>query len=278
LRHRSPRRTTRTASLHRDPAPGRGSLTVVGTGIQVAAHLTTEARLAVERAGEVFYAVTDPIAAGWIERTSPNARSLAPFYEPGKDRREIYTAISDEIVKRVRSGAEVCAVFYGHPGVFAWAGHDAIKRLHAEGFPARMLPGISALDCLVADLGLDPAPSGSQSYEATDFLVRRRVVDPCALLILWQIGFIGGWRFDPEPDTKVVPLLVERLLESYPEGHEVMLYEASPYPMCEPIVERLPLVSLREAEVPLVATLVVPPCGEPEFDRAMLERVRQLKP
>jgi len=31
-----------------------------------------------------------------------------------------------------------------------------------------MLPGISAEDCLVADLGIDPASSGCQSYEAND--------------------------------------------------------------------------------------------------------------
>jgi precorrin-6B methylase 1 len=275
---RTPRpRATATSPEGEPAAAPRGSLTVAGTGIQVAGHLTTEARLAVERAEEIFFAVTDPIAAAWIQKTNPSAHSLAPFYEVGMERRLIYAAISDELVSHVRSGAEVCAVFYGHPGVFAWAGHDAINRVRAEGFPARMLPGISALDCLVADLGLDPAPCGSQSYEATDFLVRRRVIDTGALLILWQVGFIGGWRFEPEPNTKALPLLAERLLELYPVEHEGILYEASPYPVSGPVVQRLPLGSLREAEVPLVATLVVPPRDEPEFDHAMLERVRRLQ-
>jgi hypothetical protein len=139
-----------------------------------------------------------------------------------------------------------------------------------------MLPGVSAMDCLVADLGLDPAPSGSQSYEATDFLVRRRVIDTGALLILWQVGFIGGWRFEPEPNSRALPLLVERLQQFYPDDHEAILYEASPYAVCAPIVQRLPIVSLGETEVPIAATLVVPPRDEPEFDGAMLQRVRQL--
>jgi hypothetical protein len=250
---------------------------VVGTGIQAAAHLTTEARLAVERADEVLYAVNDPVAAAWIERTNPNARSLDSFYEAGKERRQIYAAISDEIVARVRRGADVCAVFYGHPGVFAWAGHDAIRRLRAEEFPARMLPGVSTMDCLVADLGLDPAPSGSQSYEATDFLVRRRTIDTGALLILWQIGFIGTWDYGPVRNMPALPLLVERLLQLYPADHESILYEASPYPVCEPIVQRLPIASLHEAAVSPVATLVVQPRDEPEFDQAMLDRVRRLR-
>jgi precorrin-6B methylase 1 len=273
------RRTTgTTASLRRDQtAPARGSLTVVGTGIKAAAHLTTEARLAIEGAEQVLYAVTDPIAAAWIQRANPNARSLDSFYEPGKQRRQIYAAISDEIVSRVHRGTDVCAVFYGHPGVFAWAGHDAIRRLRGDGLAARMLPGVSSMDCLVADLGLDPAPSGCQSYEATDFLVRRRTIDTGALLILWQIGFIGAWDYEPVPSLRALPLLVERLRELYPPDHETLLYEASPYPVCEPLVERLSLASVSHADVSPIATMVLLPSEEPEFDREMLDRVRRLR-
>ena len=252
-----------------------GSLTVVGTGIQAAGHLTAEARLAVEQADEALYLVTDVVAATWIERANPNARSLTSYYENGKDRLEIYGAIVEEIVSRVRAGLDVCAVLYGHPGVFAWPGHESIRRLRAEGFRARMLPGISTEDCLVADLGIDPAMTGCQSYEATDFLVRRRTIDPGALLILWQVGLVGEWHFDPEPSMQGLPLLVERLLELYPADHETILYEASPFPTAEPIVQRQPLSGVVDAQVSPVVTMVVPPREEPDFDREMLEGVRQ---
>ena len=251
-----------------------GSLTVVGTGIQAATHLTAEARLVVEQADEALYLVNDPVTAAWIERANPKPRSLTPFYEQGKDRREIYGAIVEEVVSRVRQGLDICAILYGHPGVFAWPGHEAIRRLRAEGFRARMLPGISTEDCLVADLGIDPASTGCQSYEATDFLVRRRTIDTGALVILWQVGLIGEWLFDPTPSMRALPLLIERLLELYPPEHETILYEASPYPMCEPIVQRLPLSAVGEAEVSPVVTMVLPPREEPEFDQEMLARVR----
>jgi precorrin-6B methylase 1 len=253
----------------------KGSLTVVGTGIQAATHLTAEARIAVEQADEALYLVNDGVTAAWIERTNRNARSLTPFYEQGKNRREIYRAIVDEIVSRVAEGLDVCAVLYGHPGVFAWPGHESIRRLRAEGFRARMLPGISTEDCLVADLGIDPASTGCQSYEATDFLVRRRTIDTGALVILWQVGLVGEWHFDGEPSMRGLPLLVERLLELYPAEHETILYEASPYPTAEPIVQRLPLRAVADADVSPVVTMVLPPREEPEFDREMLERVRQ---
>jgi len=252
-----------------------GSLTVVGTGIQAAGHLTAESRLAVEQADETLYLVNDAVTATWIERVNPNARSLTPYYENGKDRLEIYGAIVEEIVSRVRQGVDVCAVLYGHPGVYAWPGHESIRRLRAEGFRARMLPGISTEDCLVADLGIDPALTGCQSYEATDFLVRRRTIDTGALLILWQVGLVGEWHFDPAPSMQGLPLLVERLLELYPAEHETILYEASPFPTAEPIVQRQPLSGVADAEVSPVVTMVVPPREEPEFDHEMLVRVRQ---
>ena len=251
-----------------------GSLTVVGTGIQAATHLTAQARLVVEQADEALYLVNDPVTSAWIERTNPNAQSLAPFYEEGKERREIYAAIVEEVIGRVRQGRDVCVVLYGHPGVFAWPGHEAIRRLRADGLSARMLPGISTADCLVADLGLDPATTGCQSYEATDFLLRRRTIDTGALLVLWQVGLVGEWHFKLVPSMRGLPFLVERLLELYPADHETILYEASPYPFCDPIVERLSIAAVSDAEVSPVVTMVIPPREEPEFDREMLEQVR----
>ena len=98
-----------------------------------------------------------------------------------------------EILAHVRRGLDVCAAFYGHPGVFV----DSVARGGARA-PARRAsglgcsPAISAEDCLFADLGVDPARFGCQSYEATDFLVHGRRVDPTATLVLWQIGTVGN--------------------------------------------------------------------------------------
>ena len=79
--------------------------------------------------------------------------------------------MADAIVAEVELGKTVCAVFYGHPGVFARPSHLAIERTRALGHRAEMLPAVSAEDCLFADLGVDPG-DGCQSFEATNFVVR----------------------------------------------------------------------------------------------------------
>jgi uncharacterized protein YabN with tetrapyrrole methylase and pyrophosphatase domain len=234
-------------------------LTVVGTGIQVGVHLTAEARAAIERADAVLYLLAEPVGRAWLERLKPGARSLDSLYETGRPRREIYAAIADEILLHVRRGLDVCVAFYGHPGLFVAPASDAIARAREEGFPARLLPGISAEDVLFADLGVDPAASGWQSYEATTFLVEERPVDPKAALVLWQVGVVGNELVASSPAPEALSRLVRRLLADYPPGHEVAVYEASPYPGLDPYVLRVPLGDLDADAVRGLSTLYVPP-------------------
>jgi uncharacterized protein YabN with tetrapyrrole methylase and pyrophosphatase domain len=133
-------------------------------------------------------------------------------------------------------GLNVCVVYYGHPGVFVNPSHDSIRRARAEGFNARMLPGISAEDCLFADLGIDPSTHGCQSFEATDFLLNRRKFDISSHLILWQIGAIGDFTYDPDRDNKSTLTIMVDFLERYYDPHDqVYIYQAAEYAICEPI-------------------------------------------
>ena len=79
-----------------------GSLTVVGTGIDVGGHLTPQARVAFAEADDAFYLVADPIAVTLLEELNPRARSLEGRYEKGKSRLEAYEGMVEEILTPVR--------------------------------------------------------------------------------------------------------------------------------------------------------------------------------
>ena len=122
----------------------------------------------------------------------------------------------EEILGPVREGKRVCAVFYGHPGVYVEPSHEAVRRAREEGFEARMLPAVSAEDCLVADLGVDPGEHGWQSWEATGFLLHGFRPDPTAGLVLWQVDGIGKLDWNLDPDPRGLQALAEVLGELYP--------------------------------------------------------------
>lgn len=255
-----------------------GSLTVVGTGIQLGTHLAPEARATIENSDVVLSVVSEPVMQGFLEKLNPRTRSLHQLYVAGESRTEAYEAMTEEILGEVRAGKDVCAVFYGHPGVFVGPSHEAVRRARADGFPARMLPGISAEDCLFADLGVDPSRFGCQSYEATDFLVHRRRIDPTAALILWQIGTVGSITAAVEAAPSGLPILVETLLEQFPHEHEVTVYEASPYPGFDPLMRTVRLSELSVEHVTALSTLYVPPCETAPLDLTMLDRLGLPRP
>jgi hypothetical protein len=121
-----------------------------------------------------------------------------------------------------------------------------------------MLPAISALDCLFADLGIDPGTTGLQCYEATYFLERRPPVDPDATLVLLQVGMIGERGGDPTPAVAGrFGRLVEQLGKLYGEAREAVLYTASPYPGAMPSAVRFPLGEAEPPEPDLAATLCI---------------------
>jgi Tetrapyrrole (Corrin/Porphyrin) Methylases len=250
-----------------------GSLVVVGTGIQLGLQLTAEARDEIELADDVPHVVTDPVATTWLESLNRNARSLTSLYRAGVPRRRIYEEMVEEILGAVRKGKRVCAVFYGHPGVYVEPSHEAVRRAREEGFEARMLPAVSAEDCLVADLGVDPGERGWQSWEATSFLLHGFRPDPTAGLVLWQVDGIGKLDWNLDPDPRGLHALAEVLGELYPPEHEVVFYRASIYPIAAGKAVRTPLRELATLDSPPAPTLYVPPLPSRPVDAAMAARI-----
>ncbi|MCP5094593.1 MAG: hypothetical protein GY943_03460 [Chloroflexi bacterium] len=254
-------------------------LTVVGTGIKLVSQVTVEASAHIKSADKIFYHLPGDLDRQWILQQRPDAESLQSEYKPGKRRLDSYEAMVKRIVTAVFANQKVCAVFYGHPGVFVLPAHEAIKQVRAAGYDAHMLPGISAEDCLYADLGFDPAVSGCQTFEATDFLLYQRPFSAHSHLILWQIGVLGELRKREEngrlqPHQHAINILVQKLLQQYPHDHHVTIYEAAQLPIQVPKIESVPLEKLNQANITPISTLYVPPFGDAKIDEEMFIKLR----
>ena len=240
-------------------SPPGGSLTVVGTGIRAATQLTVESLAAMAEAEVLLHVIGEPQQEAALLAINPRARTLTGYYADGQERSLTYEAMVQEILGAVLAGHRTVAAFYGHPGVFTYPSHESVRRVRAAGYPARMLPAVSAQDCLYADLGVDPG-DGSQAYEATDYLYGAHAIDPNGHLFLWQVGSVGNWTYESTGyDMSAFPLLVGKLLRAYPPGHMVTIYEASFDPRGRARVLRIPLAHLDAQQVTVATTLHVPP-------------------
>jgi Tetrapyrrole (Corrin/Porphyrin) Methylases len=257
-----------------EPDQPSGSLTIAGAGIRPGLHATRESIARIRSADKVLYLLAEITPITWLEELNPSAESLDDLYRADRPFAEVYEDIVGRILDHVRKPQEVCVVFYGHPSVFDRTSHDAVRRARAEGFEARILPGITAEDCLYVDLELDPGAAGCQSFDATDFLVRRRAPDPAVPLILWQVGVVGGTRTTGEVRRLGLSVLGERLEELYGAEHELVVYEATPFPVGRPMIERCEVGELADAGVTGLSTLFVPPKGVTPPDADMMARLQ----
>lgn len=242
-----------------------GSLTIVGTGIRFALQCTMEAKAHIQSADIVLALLGDPIAFEWLSNLNPNSISLQDCYGEGRDRPEAYIEMTSRILSHVRNDKRVCAVFYGHPGVFVTPSHEAIKQALKEGYPAKMLPGISAEDCMFADLEVDPGAIGMQSFEATDFFMNQRCPDVTAGLVLWQIGVVGDRTYSQfDSNSEKLKKFISIITEYYPGPHKAIVYEAATLPTGKPTIQKVTLETLQAANLNQSSTLYVPPLSKPK--------------
>jgi precorrin-6B methylase 1 len=258
-----------------------GKLICVGTGMRMAGQVTPLAQSYIESADVVVSAVPNVFTRKWIQGIAKDFICVLDHYDDcdveGKSRRDTYRRMADTILYQVRAGKTVCAAFYGHPGIFACISHIAIKDARAEGYSAEMLPGISAEDCLVADLGLDPGRTGMQSMETTQFMIYQRKIDPTAMLVLWQPSLAGELslkRF--ETTSSRIQVLVDKLARDYPLDHTVILYEAATNPFEKTRIEQIPLRDLPTTPMTTATTLVIPAAYALKRDESIIAQLNAL--
>jgi tetrapyrrole methylase family protein/MazG family protein len=247
------------------------SLVVVGSGIKFMSHLTVESKAYIEQSQKVLYLVNEPAIEEWIHKINPQAESLDPIYTQHNFRIHSYQAITNYILDILRQKKHICVVLYGHPTIFAKPALDAVIVAKKEGYYAKILPGISAEDCLFADLLIDPGSHGCLSFEATDFLIHTKLVDTSCHLILWQASIIGALTHPESHDnTKGSQLLLNYLTQHYDLNHPIIVYTAAQYPGLEPIIEQSVLKNLLTVKQSRTSLLYIPPVKKRAYDESIL--------
>lgn len=238
-------------------------LSVLGLGLRCPEQASQRCLQALKQADRVFLISDNLEKQDWLRQLNPNFYNLMTHYALGKPRRDTYQEMADQVLACLNDGGNAALVSYGHPLVFCDPSRLAIEQTVQAGYELEVLPGVSSIDCLLADLRVDAHRYGLQIYEGHDLLLHAVAVDPRCSQIIFQVPSLGdntgGWQ--PGRFRGFIRALAEKLAQSFGEDHEVVLYFGSNSPERPTRADRCLLKELHQVEMVSEYTLWVPPLG-----------------
>lgn len=234
-------------------------LIITGCGIKSLSHLTRENEAAIKQADLVLYLVNEPIIEQWLRNISNKNESLELLYFSEELRANAYKKIINHIFLAMHQHNNVCVVVYGHPLLLSNSIEYLIKKIDKNLIDLYILPAISAFDCLLTDLEIDPV-NGCFSIEATELINKDKYIDPTNHLIIWQIGLINNKQIsEKNSGINDIKALKNKLLKTYNTEHECILYEASIYPHLPYKKIKAVVSSLDQISISRITTAYLPP-------------------
>jgi uncharacterized protein YabN with tetrapyrrole methylase and pyrophosphatase domain len=252
-------------------------IAIVGLGIVGVHQITREAEEIIRRCRHTFVLDSGFGVVEFLKGLCANVTSLIPFYEPGRLRLETYCQMAAEVVHEALVKAPVCFAAYGHPLVYCYPSVLIQRTAKHLDLRVETFPGISSLDMLFVDLGIDPAAHGLQMYETTDLLLCRRPLQNDVTCVLLQVNAIAEPTYHSNrlAAEAFIPLQ-NYLLEFYEQEHPIMLVVSKTFPLLRSIIERYRVGTLATdlARGSQAGNLYIPPVRQRAIaDQAILSRL-----
>lgn len=238
---------------------------VVGLGMRLE-HLTPETEVAARSSRRVFYVSHIPGIRAVLESWCPDVTDLAAeFYRERKDRFESYKRMAARVLEAALETTPVMLALYGHPLILSHPTTLTLRNAPRLGLRVKVLPAVSSMDCLFADLRIDPLASGIQMHEATELLLYRRPLLPDMAALVWQVGLLETRLQTVNKQSRPERLLRFRdhLLRFYPPQHVVYSVATSVEPSSPAEIHRFPIADIPE-HGPLLhpgTSLYIPPAS-----------------
>ena len=251
---------------------------IVGLGVLNVDHITRETEGVIRRSNEVLYVDTGVATRTYLKTLCSRVTSLfETSYEEDGHRLNAYHRMAARVLDAAMDHPPVAFAMHGHPIVGAYAPFLIRDMARLLGLEVLVLPGVSAMDCLFAELMVDPCVAGMQMYEATDLLLRRRPLQPDVPALIWQIGCVETRLHTTRVSTpERFERLRSHLLRFYPPEHQATAAYSTPQPLMPSTVHRFVLQDIRKSAHLLHAgfTLYVPPVHErPVEDHELLRQM-----
>lgn len=239
----------------------RTEVILVGAGVSFPDHLTAEALGALGQSRKIFTIVPDEYVSQLPSDLREKCVSLWHLYDPSRKRRENYKDVIETIAGNLVGGSSIAYLTPGHPLIFDSVAEGLRLRASVGGFAIRIIPGVSCIDTILADVGYEPA-NGLVIHEATVVVAQGLPLDADMATILLQLGVFGTEypRLSGEDPLPDLSSLRDHICRYYPADLQVafVLSRWGIYGKCS--VAWTPLNSMLEVRKELIegSSLFIP--------------------
>lgn len=254
------------------------TLIIAGLGIKFISHLTRETEEIIKSSDKVFYLANDDFYPEWIQSCNSNTESLYSIYFSQSKRIDSYGLIKEKILQELEKYNNIAFIIYGNPNFLVQLTVMLVDTARSKGHRAYVLPAVSSLDCLLADLCINPGDHGMQLFEATALLAYKKIIDPTSHIIIFQPSAIGqsGHDRNQEKIIKGLGLLYDYLSKYYSSDKEIIFYEASQYPGGKSNIIKETIKNITKIEISSKTTIYLSPSNVGELDFEMVVSLRSI--
>ena len=248
---------------------------IVGLGIVHLEQITPEVDNAISKSKTTLFVERGHGIKAYLQSKCRNIIDLTGLYSEDGDRQETYRRMAAATIQAALDNPPVTLALYGHPLIYSYPPFLVKEMAKRLALRTKTLPGISALDCLFVDLGIDPAMNGLQMFEATELLLRDRPLFPDVPAVLWQIGALETGLFSTRPSTaERFTRFTAHLLKFYSRDHTVFAVHSSTHPLLRSEIFRFKIDEMESYAPALHAgfTLYIPPVSmRPIADQQLVQ-------
>lgn len=235
---------------------------LVGAGIVFPEHLTIETIEILTMCKRIGTNLPEEMLDGLPQDLRNKCVSFWSLYQDGRIRTENYLDVFQAIVELAEVETPIAWLTPGHPIIFDSVSASLLDEGKTRGWNMRVIPAISSVDTMLAELGYDPA-QGMLIHEATGLVMRRIPVVPSVAMMLLQpavfdvnVAIISGDSKGPDLSP-----LSDYLCEFHSAEHKCAFIRSASKLGERDLVTWVKLRDLASVPYQLVAgsTLFVPP-------------------
>ncbi|HEY7467815.1 MAG TPA: SAM-dependent methyltransferase [Dehalococcoidia bacterium] len=222
--------------------PQQPDLILLGYGVDDALQLTVQTQRILSQAGKVYAVSLPPGLARFLKSQRVQVEDLTDRFRPGRPFADCYLDVADHLFRRAAVEQPVCFLSPGNPLFLNSLNRFIVMQAGQRGLSVQTYPGVSQVDAIISDIGLDVATFGLQLFDARRLVARRQAINPAVPLVILQLAGFSADSVGAElPDYAP---LGEYLAGFYPAGHLVTLLNREPG--SPPARATLPLSRLNE--------------------------------